>query len=73
MPMDYTQEILMLKDRVKTLELALDQAQTAISNLATLESLRALIALKQKEYEALSTKLDDLWNQFQILRNQVNS
>jgi polyhydroxyalkanoate synthesis regulator phasin len=54
--------------RLQALESAVNEIQTAITNLASLAQLRQLNLIKQDELDALKTRVDTLESEIQVLQ-----
>lgn len=59
--------------RIRNIESALNDLQTAVSNLMSKQQYRQLLLLKQNEISALTTRVLDLESQITILQGQIDS
>lgn len=57
-----------LLTRVQALEAAVANLQRAMQNIASIQQLRQLLALKQQEVTELTSRVDDLESQISILQ-----
>jgi len=60
-----------LESRLLAIEQAITDLQTAVQNLASIQQLRQLYALRQQEIEEIKSSLDDIESQLGILQTSA--
>lgn len=54
--------------RIQALETAIANLQKAIQNLASIQQLRQLLAIRQQEINEITERLDDIESQLSVLQ-----
>ena len=60
-----------IEERIRLLEEVVDKIQIAVLKMATMEAVRQLSLLKERDIEDLQEDVDEIRNQFTLLTNEV--
>jgi len=60
-----------IEERIRLLEEVVDKIQIAVLKMATMEAVRQLSLLKERDIEDLQEDVDEIRNQLTLLTNEV--
>ena len=63
--------VLKMENRLATVERVLNNVQVAINNLASLEQLRQINLIRQKDINTLQQDIEDLRNELELVKGEV--